>query len=141
VSRRKQALSRGVARRNAKLSPYLPEGPWTRLRHLGARRAGLLVRAGAARQGLRDLIECARPALLDTAARPLDPAAWRAALAVSAHPGTIAAMSEQEFLAALTTQVKGGRRPPDRPPRPARAGSPPSGTPPWNAPASPATAG
>jgi hypothetical protein len=39
--------------------PYLPEGPWARLRHLGARRAELLVRATAARQGLRDLLECA----------------------------------------------------------------------------------
>jgi transposase len=92
--------------------PYLPEGRWARLRHLGARRAELLVRATAARQGLRDLLECAWPALLATAARPLDSATWRAALAVSAHPAAIAAMSEQEFLAALQAQVKaaGGQR-------------------------------
>jgi transposase len=92
--------------------PYLPEGPWARLRHLGARRAELLVRATAARQGLRDLLECAWPALLATAAQPLDSATWQAALAISAHPETIAAMSEQEFLAALAAQVQaaGGRR-------------------------------
>jgi transposase len=92
--------------------PYLPEGPWARLRHLGARRAELLERATAARQCLRDLLECAWPALLATAAQPLDSATWQAALAVSAHPAAIAAMSEQDFLAALSAQVKaaGGHR-------------------------------
>jgi transposase len=49
--------------------PYLPESPWARLRHPGTRRAELLVRATAARQGLRDLLECAWPALLAAAAR------------------------------------------------------------------------
>lgn len=92
--------------------PYLPEGPWARLRHLGARRAELLVRATAARQCLRDLLECAWPPLLAAAAKPLESATWRAALAISAHPATIAAMSEREFLAALATQVQaaGGQR-------------------------------
>lgn len=92
--------------------PYLPEGPWARLRHLGARRAELLVRATAARQCLRDLLECAWPALLATAAKPLESATWRAALAASAHPAPIAAMSEQELLAALQAQVRaeGGQR-------------------------------
>jgi transposase len=92
--------------------PYLPEGPWARLRHLGARRAELLERATAARQGLRDLLECAWPALLATAARPLDSATWQATLAVSGYPETIAAMTEQDFLAALAAQVKavGGHR-------------------------------
>ena len=92
--------------------PYLPEGPWARLRHLGARRAELLERATAARQCLRDLLECAWPALLATAAQPLDSATWQAALAISAHPAAITAMSEQEFLAALSAQVKtaGGHR-------------------------------
>jgi transposase len=90
--------------------PYLPEGPWARLRHLGARRAELLVRATAARQCLRDLLECAWPALLATAAQPLDSATWRAALAVSVHPAVIAAMSEQEFGAALAAQVRAAGR-------------------------------
>lgn len=92
--------------------PYLPEGPWARLRHLGARRAELLERATAARQCLRDLLECAWPALLATAAQPLDSATWQAALAISTSPAAIAAMSEQDFLAALSAQVKaaGGHR-------------------------------
>jgi transposase len=92
--------------------PYLPEGPWARLRHLGARRAELLVRATASRQCLRDLLECAWPALLATAAKPLDSATWRAALAISVHPAAIAALTEQEFLAVLAAQVRaaGGQR-------------------------------
>jgi transposase len=92
--------------------PYLPEGPWARLRHLGARRAELLVRATAARQCLRDLLECAWPALLEAAGKPLRSATWRAALATSVHPAVIAAMSDQEFLAALQAQVTaaGGQR-------------------------------
>jgi transposase len=92
--------------------PYLPEGRWARLRHLGARRAELLVRATAARQGLRDLLECAWPALLGAAAEPLDSATWRAALALSTDPAVIASMSWEEFTAALRGQVRaaGGER-------------------------------
>jgi transposase len=92
--------------------PYLPEGPWARLRHLGARRAELLVRATAARQCLRDLLECAWPTVLNSAAEPLESATWRAALAISAQPEAIAAMSEAEFLTAVQAQVKvaGGQR-------------------------------
>jgi transposase len=92
--------------------PYLPEGRWARLRHLGARRAELLVRSTAARQALRDLLECAWPALLGTAAKPLESATWRAALAVSADPAVIAAMSIGEFTAALRAQLRvlGGQR-------------------------------
>ena len=129
--------------------PYLPEGPWARLRHLGARRAELLVRATAARQCLRDLLECAWPALLATAAQPLDSATWRAALAISVHPAVIAAMSEQEFGAALAAQVRAaggsvsaaGLPGPSTPPRPGRAGSPPSRTRRWSAPGSLTTTG
>jgi transposase len=86
--------------------PYLPEGRWARLRHLGARRAELLTRATAARQALRDLLECAWPALLYTAAGPLDSLTWRAALAVSADPAAIAAMSLAQFTAAVRAQVQ-----------------------------------
>jgi transposase len=85
--------------------PYLPEGPWARLRHLGARRDGLLVRASASREQLRDLLECGWPAVLETAAEPLESMTWRAALTVSADPAVIAAMSEEEFLAALRAQL------------------------------------
>ena len=92
--------------------PYLPEGPWARLRHLGARRAELLTRATAARQCLRDLLECVWPALLATAAKPLEAMTWRAALAVACDPATIAAMSLPEFTTAVRTQLRqqGGQR-------------------------------
>jgi transposase len=92
--------------------PYLPEGRWARLRHLGARRAGLLTRASAARQCLRDLLECAWPSLLETAAKPLESLTWRAALAVSASPAVVAAMSLERFTVALAAEVRamGGKR-------------------------------
>jgi transposase len=92
--------------------PYLPEGPWARLRHLGARRAEVLTRATAARQCLRDLLECVWPALLATAAKPLEAATWRAALAVSTDPAVIAAMSIEQFTTALRAQIRqqGGQR-------------------------------
>jgi hypothetical protein len=70
------------------------------------------VRATAAQQGLRDLLECAWPALLAAAAEPLDSATWRAALAVSTDPAVIAAMSLEAFTAALRGRVRaaGGQR-------------------------------
>ncbi len=97
-----------IARLTAELRcyvPYLPEGRWARLRHLGARRDGLLARATAAREQLRDLLECAWPAVLETAAGPLESLTWRAALAVSPDPAAIAAMSEQQFLTALRDRL------------------------------------
>lgn len=92
--------------------PYLPEGPWARLRHLGARRTEVITRATAARQCLRDLLECVWPALLSAAAKPLEAATWRAALAVSTDPAAIAAMSIEQFTTALRAQVRqqGGQR-------------------------------
>ena len=75
-----------IARLVCELRCYLPERAdptWARLRHLGARRAGLVTAAGAARQQVRDLLECAWPAVLDAAAQPLDSASWRAAVTVA----------------------------------------------------------
>ena len=97
-----------IARLTAELRcylPYLPEGPWARLRHLGARREGLVRRAVAAREQVRDLLECAWPAVLEAAADPLESLTWRAALGVSADPAVIAGMSEQQFLAALRERL------------------------------------
>jgi transposase len=75
-----------IARLVAELRCYVPERPdqtWARLRHLGARRARLITQLGAARQQLRDLLECACPGLLDAAADPLDSLTWRAVVTVA----------------------------------------------------------
>lgn len=74
-----------IARLVTELRCYLPERAapeWARLRHLGARRTGLVVDVGAARQSVRDLLECAWPAALGAAAKPLDSASWLAAVTV-----------------------------------------------------------
>jgi transposase len=74
-----------IARLVTELRCYLPERAepaWARLRHLGARRVDLVLAAGAARQQLRDLLECAWPAVLGAAVEPLESASWRAALTV-----------------------------------------------------------
>jgi transposase len=52
-----------------------------RLRHLGARRPGLVTDLIAVRQHAGDLLGCAWPAALAAAGRPLDPATWMAAMA------------------------------------------------------------
>lgn len=75
-----------IARLVTELRCYLPERAdptWARLRHLGARRAQLVVQAGAARQQIADLLECAWPAALAAAATPLDSKSWRAAMTVA----------------------------------------------------------
>jgi transposase len=75
-----------IARLVTELRCYLPERAdptWARLRHLGARRTALTVAAGAARQQVRDLLECAWPAVLDAACQPLDSASWLAAVTVT----------------------------------------------------------
>jgi transposase len=64
---------------------YVPErtdAVYARLRHLGARRQELVTRAGGYRQQLGALAECAWPAVLETAAKPLDSTSWQAALQV-----------------------------------------------------------
>lgn len=74
-----------IARLVIELRCYLPERAdpaWARLRHLGARRAGLVTDAGAARQQVRDLLECAWPAVLTAAGEPLDSMSWLAAVTV-----------------------------------------------------------
>jgi transposase len=82
--------------------PYLAEGLWSRLRHLGVRRHQLLVTAGAARQGLRDLLECYWPALLDAAAEPMESLTLRAVLGVSSDPEAIVAMGRDRFFEAVS---------------------------------------
>jgi transposase len=57
---------------------------WGRLRHLGTRREQLITEAGSQVQQMRDLLECAWPAALDTARQPFKSASWMAALLVIA---------------------------------------------------------
>ncbi|WP_448641050.1 IS110 family transposase [Geodermatophilus sp. URMC 63] len=74
-----------IARLVTELRCYLPERAepaWARLRHLGARRAGLVLAAGAAGAQVRDLLECAWPVVLGAAVEPLESASWRAAVTV-----------------------------------------------------------
>jgi transposase len=75
-----------IARLTAGLHCYEPEradAVWARLRHLGARRRQLTTDATAAVNQVRDLLECAWPAVLDASPapcmrpRPIARACWR----------------------------------------------------------------
>lgn len=104
-------IARRVADRHC-FVPYALEGDWCRLRHLGARRDDQLVAAGAARQQLRDLLECVWPAVLAAAADPLDSITWRAAMAVSCDPDEVVAMGFDAFAGSVTAELDrwGGQR-------------------------------
>ncbi len=76
-----------IARLTAQLRCYVPEPvdeTWGRLRHLGVRREQLITEAGSQVQQMRDLLECAWPAALDTARQPFRSGTWIAALLVIA---------------------------------------------------------
>jgi transposase len=104
-------IARRIADRHCYV-PYALEGHWCRLRHLGARRNDQLIEATAARQQLRDLLECVWPAALRAAAKPLDSMTWQAAMAVSCDPTEIVAMGFDAFAAAVGAELGrwGGRR-------------------------------
>jgi hypothetical protein len=80
-----------IARLTAQLRCYVPEPAgetWARLRHLGVRREQLITEAGRQVQQIqqmRDLLECAWPAALDTARQPFRSGTWMAALPVIAR--------------------------------------------------------
>jgi transposase len=74
-----------IARLAAQLRCYVPESmdqTWGRLRHLGARRAQLLVDSGRQVQQMRALLECVWPAALQTARQPFRSSTWTAAINV-----------------------------------------------------------
>jgi transposase len=74
-----------IARLAAGLHCYEPEradAVWARLRQLGARRNKLITAVTAEVNRIRDLLECAWPAVLGAAGVPFRSASWRAALAV-----------------------------------------------------------
>ncbi|MQB02207.1 MAG: transposase, partial [Actinobacteria bacterium] len=105
----------------AQLRCYEPERPtaqWARLRHLGDRRCELIVAGGAARQRIRALLECAWPAALTAAAKPLEATTWRASMAViltrcdDGDPASVRRMGWARFQAAVRRELPrwGGSR-------------------------------
>jgi transposase len=98
-----------IARLVGQLHCYLPERPtpaWARLRHLGVRRVEQTAQTTAAQQRLRDLLECAWPAVLATAAWPLDSLTWRAAMTVAGcDPARIRALGWTRFARAVDREL------------------------------------
>ncbi|WP_194928845.1 IS110 family transposase [Pseudactinotalea sp. HY158] len=105
-----------IARLATQLHVYFPEqadATWARLRHLGARRVEKVTRLGAARQQLRDLLECAWPAALDAAGKPLDSMTWRAAMSVArCDPDRIHRLGRARLARAVAKELPrwGGQR-------------------------------
>jgi transposase len=110
-----------IARLAAELRCYVPEcadETWARLRHLGARRAQLTAEAAGQVLAIRDLLECAWPAALGAAARPLRSRTWIAGLAVIAgrDGGDLARtrrLGSARFERAVRREItrRGGRKP------------------------------
>jgi transposase len=97
-----------IGRLVAGLRCYLPERTdqvWARLRQLGGRRSQLIIQVGAARQQLRDLLECAWPAVLEAAAEPLDSLTWRAAVQVALARTALPAALLRWLWAVVTTHT------------------------------------
>ncbi|BBZ05222.1 hypothetical protein MCHIJ_46590 [Mycolicibacterium chitae] len=109
-----------IARLVGQLRCYAPERAdetWARLRQLGARREQLIVEATACVQQLRDLLECAWPAVLGAAGSPFDSTNWCAALAVvlkrcDGDPTRLARLGLVRFQAAVRRELPcwGGQR-------------------------------
>jgi transposase len=80
-----------IARLASELRCYEPErggAVWTRLRHLGARRMQLTIEATGQVNQVRDLLECAWPAVLSASGAPFRSSTWWAALAVTLDRST-----------------------------------------------------
>jgi transposase len=109
-----------IARLVAQLHCYAPERAeetWAALRQLGARREELITQATRCVQQLRDLLECAWPAVLGAAASPFDAINWCAALAVvlqrcDGDPRRLARGGRPRFEAAVRRELPrwGGQR-------------------------------
>jgi transposase len=96
-----------------RLDCYLPERAdeaWARLRHLGARRFGLVADVTSCMLQARDLLGCAWPAPLAVAARPLESVSWLAGMTVitgrcRGNPSRLQAMGYEKFLAAVRREL------------------------------------
>jgi transposase len=96
----------------ARLECYLPEradADWARLRHLGARRARLVIEATRCQQQISDLLGCCWPAVLAAAAKPLESSTWLACLSVvvdaEADLAGLAAAGVEAFTTAARHRV------------------------------------
>jgi transposase len=102
-----------IARLAAGLHCYEPEradAVWARLRHLGARRAQLTTDATAQVNQVRDLLECAWPAVLTAAGAPFRSSSWWAAVAVALDGGAgdlarVRRLGEARFTAAVRREL------------------------------------
>jgi transposase len=103
-----------ITRLAAQLRCYLPEPvdeTWGRLRHLGVRRARLVAEQVAQVQQMRDLLECAWPAVLDAARQPFKSTTWHVALTVAlaradgGDLGRLTRLGLRRFDAAVRRQV------------------------------------
>jgi transposase len=99
-----------IARLTAQLRCYLPEPvdeTWARLRHLGTRREQLIDVHRASIQQIRDLLECAWPAVLEAARQPFRSVTWTAALAVvMVRDGGDLAVTRRRGAARFEAQVR-----------------------------------
>src|SRR5690349_6506997 len=102
-----------IARLAAGLHCYEPEradAAWARLRHLGARRHQLTTSATAQVNQVRDLLECAWPAVLGASGSPFRSASWRAAVAVvldrcAGDLARVRRLGEARFIAAVRREL------------------------------------
>ena len=110
-----------IARLAGELRCYEPEradAVWARLRHLGARRSQLTTGATAAVNQIRDLLECAWPAVLAASGSPFRSVSWCASLAVvldrcAGDLRRVRRLGLDRFAAAVRRELPrwGGRRP------------------------------
>ena len=102
-----------IARLTAELRCYAPEATdetWARLRHLGARRARHCQEVMSLVQQMRDLLECAWPAMMSTAAKPFKSKTWCASLAVvtdrcNGDPARLRRVGLTRFSAAVRREM------------------------------------
>jgi hypothetical protein len=102
-----------IARLASELRCYEPEradAVWARLRHLGARRRQLTTDATAQVNQIRDLLECAWPAVLGASGSPFRSATWCAALAVvldrcAGDLGRVARLGPARFEGAVRREL------------------------------------
>jgi transposase len=105
--------ARLIGKLAVRLDCYLPERAeeaWARLRHLGARRFALVAEVVSCRQQISDLLACAWPAALGTAARPLESTTWLAGLGVvtdrcCGDPARLRKMGYDRFVAAVRREL------------------------------------